>query len=63
MAIESALLVQALGEYGGSSVSSSEITQFLARAGGSAVHFLVENKWLVGGLAIGLWLFLKAVFE
>ncbi|MGH7572626.1 MAG: hypothetical protein ACREMK_12400 [Gemmatimonadota bacterium] len=64
MSIESALLVQALGEYaGGSSVSSSEITQFLSRAGGSAVDFLVDHKWLVGGLAVGLWLFLKTVFE
>lgn len=64
MAIESALLVQALGEYaGGGSVSSSQATQFLSRAGGSALDFLVDHKWLVGGLAVGLWLFLKSVFD
>ncbi len=64
MALETALLVQALGEYaGGGSVSSSEITQFLSGAGGSALDFLVDHKWLVGGLAVGLWLFLKSVFE
>lgn len=64
MAIESALLVQALGEYaGGGSVSSSQVTQFLSRAGGSALDFLVDHKWLVGGLAVGLWLFLKSVFD
>ncbi len=63
MVIESSLLVQAFGEYGGSTVSSSQVTQFLSRAGGSALDFLVDHKWLVGGLAVGLWLFLKSVFE
>ncbi|MGH7558698.1 MAG: hypothetical protein ACREMD_13140 [Gemmatimonadota bacterium] len=64
MTFESALLVQALGEYAGeSSVSSSQVTQFLSRTGGSALDFLVNHKWLVGGLAVGLWLFLRSVFE
>lgn len=62
MAIESALLLQAFGEYG-SSISSSQVTQFLSRAGGSALDFLIDHKWLVGGLAVGLWLFLKTVFD
>lgn len=64
MAIETALLVQALGEYaGGSSVSSSQVTQFLSGAGGSALEFLIDHKWLVGGLTVGLWLFLRSIFE
>ena len=64
MAIETAFLVQAIGEYaGGSSVSTSEVTQLLSRAGGSALDFLVDHKFLIGGVAVGLWLFLKTVFE
>ncbi|MGH7588141.1 MAG: hypothetical protein ACRELU_06080 [Gemmatimonadota bacterium] len=62
MTIESALLVQALGEYS-STVSSSEVSGFLSRTGGAAVDFLVDHKWLIGGLAVGLYLFLKSVFE
>ena len=64
MAIETALLVQALGEYaGGGSVSSSQVTQLLSRAGGTALDFLIDHKWVVGGLVVGPWLFLKTVFE
>ena len=62
MTIEGALLVQAVSEYG-QTVSSSEISQFLSRTGGAAVNFLVDHKWLIGGLAVGLYLFLKTVFE
>lgn len=62
MTIESALLVQAVSEYGGA-VSSSEFTHFLSRTGGAAIDFLVNHKWLIGGLAVGLYLFLKSVFE
>jgi hypothetical protein len=64
MTLESALLMQALGEYaGGSSISTSEVTQLLSRAGSSAFDFLVDHKFLIGGVAVGLWLFLKTVFE
>ncbi|HET6342609.1 MAG TPA: hypothetical protein VFG78_10550 [Gemmatimonadota bacterium] len=62
MTIESALLVQALGEYS-STVSSSEVSGFLSRTGNAAFDFVVDHKWLIGGLAVGLYLFLKSVFE
>ena len=62
MTIEGAILVQAVSEYG-QTVSSSEVSQFLSRTGGAAVNFLVDHKWLIGGLAVGLYLFLKTVFE
>ena len=62
MTIEGAILVQAVSEYG-QTVSSSEVSQFLSRTGGAAVNFLVDHKWLIGGLAVGLYLFLKSVFE
>ena len=62
MTIEGALLVQAVGEYS-STVSSSEVSGFLSRTGGAAFDFLLDHKWLIGGLAVGLYLFLKTVFE